>query len=112
METRLGQLEVIYRARGNPTYTLDLWHDGLKKHRLLRGDSQSIVQLKAQLQIDEWQEKWSDVESRRLQRAERSLGKRQQEERKSEAVDRTADAQQELQSLSSLLHATLNRRQG
>ena len=107
METRLGRLEVSYSARGNPTYTLNLWHDGLKKHRLLRGDSQSIVQLKAQLQVEEWQEKWGEVESKRLQRSERALGKQQQEESKSEAADRTTDAQQELQSLSSLLHATL-----
>lgn len=107
METRLGHIEVTYRARGNPTYTLDLWHDGLKKHRLLRGDSQSIVQLKAQLQADEWQEKWDDVEHRRSQRSERSLGKQQLEERKSEAADRTADAQEQLRSLASLLHETL-----
>ena len=107
METRLGRLEVSYSARGNPTYKLDLWHDGLKKHRLLRGDSQSIVQLKAQMQVEEWQEKWDEVESRRHQRSERATGKQQQEECKTEAADRTADAQQELQSLSSILLATL-----
>lgn len=107
METRIGRLEVSYSARGHPTYTLDLWHDGLKKHRLIRGDSQSIVQLKAQLQVDEWTQKWVEVDSRQHQRAERALGKRQQEERKSEAMDRTSDAQQELESLSSLLKATL-----
>lgn len=107
MDTRISQLEVSYSARGNPTYTLDLWHDGLKKHRLIRGDSQSIVQLKAQLQVEEWAQKWEEVDSRQKQRNERALGKRQQEERKSEASDRTSDAQQEIDLLSSLLKATL-----
>lgn len=107
MKTRIGDLEVSYSARGNPTYTLNLWHDGLKKHRLIRGDSQSIVQLKSQLQVEEWEQKWADVSSRAQQRNERSLGKRHQEERKAEAQDRTSDAQQELELLAALLKATL-----
>lgn len=107
METRIGTLEVSYSARGNPSYTLDLWHDGLKKHRLIRGDSQSIVQLKAQLQVEEWEQKWAEVSSRQQQRNERALGKRHQEERKTEAQDRTSDAQQELELLAALLKATL-----
>lgn len=107
METRIGSLEVSYSARGNPTYKLDLWHDGLKKHRLIRGDSQSIVQLKAQLQVEEWEQKWAEVSSRQLQRSERALGKLQQEERKAEAQDRTSDALQDLESLATLLKATL-----
>lgn len=97
METRLGNLEVSYSARGNPTYTLELWHDGLKKHRLIRGNSTSIVQLKAKLQIEEWEQKWDGV-----------IGKRQQADRKSEAIDKTSEAQQELELLASLLKATLN----
>jgi restriction system protein len=107
METRIGGLEVSFSARGNPTYTLDLWHDGLKKHRLIRGDNQSIVQLKAQLQVEEWQQKWAEVSSRQQQRSERALGKRQQEERKAEAQERTSDAQQELELLAALLKTTL-----
>jgi restriction system protein len=107
METRLGRLEVSYSARGNPTYTLNLWHDGLKKHRLIRGDNQSIVQLKAQLQVEEWEQKWAEVSSRKEQRSERALGKRQQDERKTEAQDRTSDAQQELELMAALLKATL-----
>lgn len=107
METRTGRLEVSYSARGIPTYKLDLWHDGLKKHRLIRGDNQSIVQLKAQLQVEEWEQKWAEISSRQQQRSKRALGKRQQEAHKAEAQDRTSDAQQELELLASLLKATL-----
>lgn len=107
METRIGSLEVSYGARGNPTYKLDIWHDGLKKHRLIRGDSQSMIKLKAQLQIEEWAQKWSDISSRQKQRSKLEHGRRQHEERKAEAQDRTSDAQAELQLLSALLRATL-----
>lgn len=107
METRIGRLEVSYSSRGNPTYTLDLWHDGLKRHRLIRGNDQSIVQLKAQLQVDEWNQKWKELADRQSQRERLALGKKQTEERKSEAMDRTADAQRELEYLTSILKATL-----
>lgn len=107
MKTRLGQLSVSYSARGKPTYTLELWHDGLKKHRLIRGEAESIVKLKATLQIEEWEERWAVVDARERDRSQKVAGKRQQEERKALAAERTTEAQQELEGLSSLLKATL-----
>lgn len=107
MKTRLGQLSVSYSARGIPTYTLELWHDGLKKHRLIRGETDSIVKLKAKLQIEEWEERWAVFDARERDRSQKIAGKRQQEERKALAADRTTEAQQELDGLSSLLKATL-----
>lgn len=108
MKTRLGQLSVKYSARGIPTYSLELWHDGLKKHRLIRGESESIVKLKASLQIDEWEDRWAMVDAREQERAQKATGRRQQEERKSVAAEQTAEAQKELDGLSSLLKATLS----
>lgn len=108
MKTRLGQLSVRYSARGIPTYTLELWHDGLKKHRLIRGESESIVKLKASLQIEEWEERWGVVNAREQERSQKAAGKRQQEERKALASEQTAEAQKELDVLSSLLKATLS----
>ena len=107
METRLSQLSVSYSARGIPTYSLELWHDGLKKHRLIRGESESIVKLKAKLQSEEWAERWTVVDARERDRSQKIAGKRQQEERKAQAAARTAEAQEELERLSSLLKATL-----
>lgn len=107
MKTRLGQLSVKYSARGIPTYSLELWHDGLKKHRLIRGESEPIVRLKATLQVEEWEERWAVVDARDKERLQKAAGKRQQEERKALAVEQTAEAQQELDGLSLLLKATL-----
>jgi restriction system protein len=107
MKTRLGQLSVKYSARGIPTYTLELWHDGLKKHRLIRGETESIVKLKASLQVEEWDERWAVVGARDRDRSQKAAGKRQQEERKALAAERTTEAQEELDGLSALLKATL-----
>lgn len=107
MQTRLGQLSVKYSVRGLPTYHLELWHDGLKKHRLIRGESESIVKQKAALQVEEWEERWTVVEARKRDRLQKTAGKRQQEERKSLAAEQTTEAQQELDRLFSLLKATL-----
>ena len=107
METRVSQVEVTYSSRGNPTYTLNLWHDGLKKHRVIRGSDQWIIELKSRLQVEEWHAKWVEIDSRQHQRAQRDQGKRQQEERKAQAADKTAEAQRELEALAKLLHATL-----
>lgn len=108
MKTRFGELSVTYSARGIPSYSLELWHDGLKKHRIIRGESESIVKLKATLQIEEWDERWNVVDAREQQRAQKALFWRQKDERKNLASERTADAQRELDTLTSLLKATLN----
>ncbi len=108
MKARLGQLTGKYNARGIPTYSLELWHDGLKKHRLIRGESESIVKLKASLQIGEWEERWAVADARNRERSQKAAGKRQQEERKALAAERTAEAQQELDGLSAILKATLS----
>jgi restriction system protein len=107
MKTRKGQLSVNYSARGIPTYTLELWHDGLKKHRLIRGESESIVKLKATLQVEEWEDRWAVIDARERDRSQKLAGKRQIEENKSLAVEQTAEALQELERLNSLLKATL-----
>ena len=107
MKTRIGQLSVNYSARGIPTYILELWHDGLKKHRLIRGESESIVKLKATLQIEEWEVRWAVIDARERDRSQKLAGKRQIEESKSLAVERTTEARQELERLNSLLKATL-----
>jgi restriction system protein len=107
MKTRTGQLSVNYSARGNPTFMLELWHDGLKKHRLIRGESESIVNRKAILQAEDWESRWVVVDARELGRSQKVAGKRQLEESKSIAAERTTEAQKELERLNLLLNETL-----
>ncbi len=108
MKTRRGQLSVKCSARGVPMYSLELWHDGLKKHRLIRGESESLVKLKASLQIEAWDDRWAVVAAREQERSQKTAGRRQQEEKKALAAEQTAEAQRELDELSSLLKASLS----
>jgi restriction system protein len=90
-----------------PTYRLELWHDELKKHRLIKGSEQEIVQRKAALQVAEWEERWSQVHAREQERRQKDNQKEHQEARKRLASERTTEAQQELQRLSNILRHTL-----
>lgn len=107
MEVRLGEMGVNYSARGNPTFHLELWHDGLNKHRVIRGESEYLVQQKARLQIAEWTERWEDVSAKIAERSMKAEGKRLQEERKLQAADLTTTAAAELDGLANLLKAAL-----
>lgn len=108
MDTLFNQITVTHNARGIPNYTIELWHDGLKKHRLIRDSSQEVVLRKANLQIDEWHERWSIVDARQCELSEKTSGKRRKEERKAHAEAQTAEAQSELDQLSTLLALTLS----
>ena len=66
MKVRFSEVEVAYSARGNPTYRVEIWHDGLKKHRLIRGSELEVVERKAQLQAEDWQSKWEGVKAKEV----------------------------------------------
>lgn len=100
METRFSQLRVENHLRSTPTFSIELWHDGLNKHRLIKGKSDSIVTLKATLQAKEWNQQWANKDGRRQEVSRK-------EQRKSIAAERTAAAQSELDCLSTLLAQTL-----
>ena len=107
MTTRVGQLEVSYSVRGMPTYRVEIWHDGLKKHRVIKGSEPEVVQRKAEMQVAEWDEKWSQAETRESDRRDKEGQKRQQEANKKLAAERTMEAQRELDRLNSVLRQTL-----
>jgi restriction system protein len=100
MNSRCGLVEVAYSSRGVPTYRLEIWHDELKKHRLIKGADQWIVERQAALQMAEWDERWGQLLTRQWERQTK-------ESKKRSAAERTEFAQQELQRLQTLLHYAL-----
>src|SRR5438046_2303115 len=107
METRIGPLEVSYGARGGATYRVELWHDGLKKHRVIKSAEPEIIHRKVGLQAAEWDDKWSQVTAREQGRLSKEGHRSQQEANKRAAVERTSEAQNELARLTSVLRHTL-----
>ncbi len=107
MTTRRGQLEIKYSARGIPSFSMELWHDGLSKHRLIKGESQQIVIRKAEIQIVDWNTRWEVLEAKNNDRMTKLDGKRYQEQQKNNAAERTSEALAEIEGLKLLLQHTL-----
>jgi restriction system protein len=101
MSVRTNGLQVSYSSRGNPTYQLEVWHDGLRKHRVIRGSDAEVVQRKADLQIKEWTDAWARIKAQESLK----LDKQRQQEH---AIERTEEAQRELHDLQNVLQHTLD----
>lgn len=108
MTVDIGELEVSYSARGIASYRLEMWHHGLKKHRVIKGNDTSVIQRKAELQALDWVEKWERAEEREAQRQAKEDEKELAEQKKQRAERRTQSAEADLSALDCLLAATLD----
>jgi len=103
----VGELQVRYLKNGSPRYQLEMAHDGLKRHKVIKGEDQHVVLQKARLEEERWAQAWEKQRARDAAKREREATRRRQAELKDEALDRTREAQEALDSLGRLLHATL-----
>jgi restriction system protein len=107
MSTHVGQIQRHYFSAGRITFQVELWHDELNKHRVIKGPEIGVVQRKAVLQAQGWDERWlrslDAEETRRSKVRDREiLGSKKQT-----AVERTEAVEMELGQLEEILHATL-----
>jgi restriction system protein len=100
MTTQFGEMQVRQSARGSITAFVEVHHQGLHKHRLIRGPDSEFVWAKARLQAAEWDEVWAKrvAARRQMTMAERN---------KEAAVERTAGAQRTLRELRDVLSSSL-----
>jgi restriction system protein len=108
MQTRFDGIHVRYSARGIPSFYLEMWHDGLNKHRMIRGESEAVVKMKATLQTQEWESRWETIQTKNNALDAKMRGRQAVEQRKNLAVERTEEAQAILHSLEATLKHTLN----
>lgn len=101
MTTRVGEPEVSHSARGNPTYRVELWHDELRKHRVIRDADPGVLQRKLSLQVAEWNQKWEKT-------AANNAEQQNKEASLSLAAERTEEAVRELDLLNGILKQTLD----
>ena len=85
-------------------WEITLQHDGLKKHRVIKGQDQRVVEEKARLQEEAWEEQWE----RKLEAEERRQERQERAEKKEVALERTEEAQSALGSLELTLAHTLD----
>ena len=108
MQVQFSDVDVSYSARGNPTYRIEIWHDGLKKHRQIKGSELEVVGRKAQLQAEEWESKWEDVKAKEAVREAQADKKQYQQDQKDLASERTIEARENLAKLEQTLKHTLS----
>ena len=108
MQVRFGEVDVSYSARGNPTYRVEIWHDGLKKHRQIRGSELEVVERKAQLQAEEWESKWEVVKAKEAAQEAQADKNLYQEAQKELAREQTIEARENLEILKQTLEHTLS----
>ena len=101
MKVRFSEVDVSYSARGNPTYRVEIWHDGLSKHRQIKGSEYEVVERKAQLQAEEWKSKWEAVKAK-------EATQKHQSNQKALANERTSEARATLEILERTLEHTLS----
>lgn len=84
-------------------WTKNIYHSGLNAYRVVRGPTQEIVELKARLQSEAWDQRWAKKQQLQAKRAEKErmlLNRAQQAEI---ALQRTRDAETDLASLQRIL---------
>lgn len=93
---------VYYGKSGRPLgYQVEVWHDGLHEHRVLKDRDPDILRSKVESQLLKWGDKWKRAEAKRQETERRQRGK--------ESADKaTDDAQKAIDSANSILEWTLS----
>lgn len=99
-ETRFSAVSVTYSARGIPTFVVEVFHDGLHKHSVVRAGAIEILKNKTVALANRWNAEWA----KQLAASERKdhVGKQ-----KEIALQRTDEAHQLIEALENLLTTRL-----
>lgn len=92
-ELKFGEISVTHSRAGVPTYRVELWHEGLNRHRLIRASDARELEKKASLLATEWANRWLAIRAR--------------EDGKELATARTEEARQAIKALELTLAGAL-----
>ncbi len=109
MSAHRSPLTVVYSVRGVASYQIELSHDGLHKHRIIKGNDPDFVQRKAAVQLADWKEQWSRKKAGQDRVKQAKQKKHIQDEQKQIAADQSKEAQELIESLRNTLNHTLER---
>jgi restriction system protein len=107
MQTRFGEIKIKHSARGLPTYSIELFHDGLIKHQELRASDHNVLLNKANTLALKWNADWhsqQELQARIRRTHESKEAKRLYlEHRKNQALQGTMEAEQAIATLRNTL---------
>ena len=88
-------------------YEIEIRHRGLNKYRHIKGSDKYIVEQKARVQQQVWDEMWEKKLLAEDKRAKKEEKNRSREENKELALSRTTEAQNEIFEIKNILNHTL-----
>lgn len=100
-QASVGPVERYFLKSGKSKFRIEIAHNGLNKHKVIKGDFQEVVTRKADVQLAAWDVQWQKKKERQAQA-------RRKEANLQLAEERTAEAEAELERLRSILEATLD----
>lgn len=102
-QIQTGQVQACGNVSGTRIlkYTVEMYHNGLKEHKLISAPEKDMLQNKANLQAQKWTEKWERIESKRRINAKK-------EANIEKANSRTEAAINSLKQIDSILTHTLS----
>lgn len=100
---QVGKAKANYNVAGTRIlkYSVEMYHKGLKEHKVISAPDPDILQNKAEMQLTKWMEKWEVLEARRKTMEEK-------EANMEEAEKRTREAQKALNQIENSLIHTLS----
>ena len=100
---QIGKWQEHWNVAGNRIlkYSVEMYHKGLKEHKLISAPDIEILEKKVELQKNKWVEKWDTVETKRKIKEEKEADLE-------EANNRTKEAQAALKEIDNLLIQTLS----
>jgi restriction system protein len=93
------------RIDSAPMWQLEIKHEGLHKYRIVKGETQEILRIRAQMQLHAWNEQWERVCAIEAKRKDRESKAYLKENKRQLAQERSGEAQQKLEALDQLLLA-------
>ena len=90
-------------TRGNVTFSTEIMHQDLGKHRRIRDSDASVVAMKAQTQLQQWDEQWNKLQARKQAAT-------QKEAALEEAKRQTEDARKQIAALENTLSDGVERK--
>ena len=88
-------------------WEITVTHEGLKKYRVIKSQDERVVDEKARLQLELWDEQWEKKLEAEARRQEREVEREEKGEKKALALERTQEAQLALNALEKILDHTL-----
>lgn len=98
-----GFVEDIWNVNGTKIlkFQQEIWHDGLKEHKVITAPDKSILDNKVRVQVDKWVERWNAVsEKKSIENMKKASSE--------EAINRTKEAEIRLAAVENILLSALD----